>query len=149
MSTSTRTPQPDSEPPVTVEMFVPNVEETMRWYETTLEFRTVHHEQGVFAAVQFEAVLLFFAAASHYHGKRARGSDYDPSKAGHGVEIRIMVKDVNAFYERVRRQNLPVIMDIQSRYYGLRDFIFEDANGFHIRIASPTESEGQRKVGPR
>jgi uncharacterized glyoxalase superfamily protein PhnB len=123
--------------PVTVEMFVPSVEETMKWYESSFGFRITHHEQGVFAAVQLENVQLLFAAASYYQGKRARGGNYNPSLAGHGVEIRIVVKDVDAFYERVKRLGIPIIFDIESRYYGLRDFIFEDRNGFHIRVASP------------
>lgn len=121
------------EPAVTVEMFVPSVEEIARWYEQSFGFRTVHHEAGVFAAVQFEEVQLFFAAATLYRGKRGA---YDPSKVGHGIEIRILVKDADAFYERVKKLNLTIVLDIETRYYGLRDFIFEDVNGFHLRVAS-------------
>ena len=104
-----------------------------------LNFRMVHHEPGVFSAVKYDDdVLLMFADSSHYSGNRAKGSSYDASMVGHGVEVRIMVHDVDAFYENVNRTGVPIILDIESRYYGLRDFIFEDVNGFHIRVASPS-----------
>jgi len=131
-------PRKDDVAAVTAEMFVPSVEETVRWYEKELRFWKVRHEEGVFAAMQFEDAQLLFAAASLCRGQPGT---YDSSKVGHGIEIRIMVKDVDAFYARVKRLGLPIILDIKTRYYGLRDFIFQDLNGFHLRIASFGEEQ--------
>ncbi len=107
-------------------------------YESKLDFRMIHHEPGVFSAVQYDDAVLMFADSSYYSGARARGREYDATMVGHGVEVRIMVADVDVFYERVKQAGLPIILDIESRYYGLRDFIFEEVNGFHIRVASPS-----------
>ena len=124
-------------PAVTAEMFVSSVEETAQWYSESFGFKTVRHEEGVFAAVQYEEVQLLLAAASLYRGT------YDPSKVGNGIEIRIIVKEVDAFYKRVKELGLPIILDIETRYYGLRDFTFRDKNGFHLRVASLAEKAKQ------
>lgn len=33
-----------------------------------------------------------------------------------------------------------IALDIGDRYYGLRDFIIEDPNGYRLRFASPKSS---------
>ena len=126
----------DSTNPVTVEMFVFDVEKTARWYESTLGFRITQLEPGVFAAVRYEDAMLMFADSSLYSGKRTWGREYDASIVGHGIEVRVMVADVDSFYQHARQAGLPIISDLDDRDYGLRDFVFEEVNGFHIRVAS-------------
>jgi uncharacterized glyoxalase superfamily protein PhnB len=54
-----------------------------------------------------------------------------------GLDVRIVVADVDAVYRRARAANVHVVHDIADRYYGLRDFVVQDADGYRIRFAAP------------
>jgi len=48
-----------------------------------------------------------------------------------------MVPDVDAIYKRCDENTVAIVHDIGVRYYGLRDFIISDPNGFRLRFAAP------------
>ncbi|MEJ5366310.1 MAG: NUDIX domain-containing protein [Desulfosoma sp.] len=56
--------------------------------------------------------------------------------------IRVMVPDVEAIYERARKSGHPIVTPLADRYYGLKDFVVAGPDGIHLRFATfRTEKE--------
>ena len=120
--------------PLAVELFVPNVAEATRFYADTLGFtvlRTDPPGEPVFAIAHLGEAVLMFMHDPFYAGTRA-----DLDYRGAGIDVRLMVPDVDAVYERIRAAGVDVMNPIGDRDYGLRDFIMRDPFGFRLRFAS-------------
>jgi uncharacterized glyoxalase superfamily protein PhnB len=120
--------------PLAVELFVPDVAEATRFYAATLGFtviRTTPPNEPVFAIAHLGEAVLMFMHDPFYAGTRA-----DLDYRGAGVDVRLMVPDVDAVYERIRAAGVEVMNPIGDRDYGLRDFIMRDPFGFRLRFAS-------------
>jgi len=52
------------------------------------------------------------------------------------ANIRVMVPNVNEHWKLANEIGAPIIIPISDRYYGLRDFIIADPDGFGVRFAS-------------
>ncbi len=57
------------------------------------------------------------------------------------ANVRVMVADVDAYWERALRMGARVLSPIADRYYGLRDFTVADPDGFGVRFATRLASE--------
>ena len=124
--------------PITVELFVPDVEAGVRFYTEKLGFDLLRLErgtiegcqQGTFAVVGLERAALLIA-----HRSLEGGLALPPG--GGAIDIRIVVDDVDALYGRARDSGVDIVQELADRDYGLRDFIVRDPNGFRLRFASP------------
>ncbi len=56
------------------------------------------------------------------------------------ANVRIMVPDVDAYWERARELGARVFAEIGDREYGLRDFTILDPDGFGLRFGTWTGS---------
>ncbi len=54
-----------------------------------------------------------------------------------GLILNFEVEDVDKEYQRVKANNLPMILDIQDEDFGQRHFIIADPNGVLIDIIKP------------
>ncbi len=120
--------------PLSVELFVPDVTEATRYYANTLGFTVLRMTPGqepIFAIASLGEAVVMFMHDRFYAGARA-----DLDYRGAGVDVRLMVPDVDAVYERVREAGVEVMNPIGDREYGLRDFIMRDPFGFRLRFAS-------------
>lgn len=124
-------------PPVAPELFVPDVEAAIRFYTERLGFTLRRKDTGRgftdFAELALDEAAVMFAHESLFHG----GGALSAADRGGMVDIRIMVRDVDATWRRAREHGVTVVLDIADRPYGLRDFIVRDLNGFRIRFAAP------------
>ena len=124
--------------PITVELFVPDVEASARFYTEKLGFELMRMERGstdggeraTFAVVGLERAAFLIA-----HKSLEGGLAMPPG--GGNIDIRIVVEDVDSVYGRARDNGVDIVQDIAERDYGLRDFIVRDPNGFRLRFASP------------
>ena len=120
--------------PLSVELFVPDVTEATRYYANTLGFTVLRMTPGqepIFAIASLGEAVVMFMHDRFYAGTRA-----DLDYRGAGVDVRLMVPDVDAVYERVREAGVEAMNPIGDREYGLRDFIMRDPFGFRLRFAS-------------
>ncbi len=62
--------------------------------------------------------------------------DLPPPPAHPQANIRVMVPDVDACWERAQAIGAPVLASIEDRYYGLRDFTILDPDGFGVRFGT-------------
>jgi len=52
------------------------------------------------------------------------------------ANVRVMVPNVDQCWSLANELGAPIILPIADRYYGLRDFIISDPDGFGVRFAS-------------
>ena len=130
---------PDRElTPVAPELFVPDVEAAVRFYVERLGF-TLLRQEGQGAAATFAVVALGPATILIAHDSHYGAMGGTPAGArGVGLDVRIMVPDVDGVERQARANGVPVVHAIANRYYGLRDFIVRDPYGYRLRFASPS-----------
>ena len=122
--------------PIAPELFVRDIDASLRFYVDQLGFRTVRRESG-FAVVSLGDAHLLLATPDE--AAPAMESWLASGPRGIGLDIRIMVDAVDALYQRASASGATVVREIDDRAYGLRDFIIADPDGFLLRFASPIE----------
>jgi uncharacterized glyoxalase superfamily protein PhnB len=85
----------------------------------------IARDEGDFAELRWETSLLFIEEVA----------DTAPPVREVG-NIRIMVEDVDLYWDRARESGARIIRPIADRYYGLRDFTLGGPDGLGLRFAS-------------
>jgi catechol 2,3-dioxygenase-like lactoylglutathione lyase family enzyme len=116
--------------PTAPELFVRDVERSVAFYTECLGF-TVLRKEPDFAVIALGQSHVLIAAEAHTSAEWLKAG-----ARGIGMNTRIMVDDVDAVYQRAKAAGVPIVQDIADRYYGLRDFIVADPDGFMLRFAS-------------
>ena len=132
---------PQEAVPITVELFVPDVEASVRFYTEKLGFDLIRmereavsgRERATFAVVGVGNAVMMLADERFY----VRGGEGLATPRGVGIDTRIVVDDVDAMYRRAMDNGVTIVHDIGDRPYGLRDFIIRDPDGFRLRFAAP------------
>ena len=122
---------------VAPEFFVRDVDVSVAFYVDVLGFTLVRAEpEGGpphnFAVVARGAVEFLFAHEA-FLGSETRAALSHPRASG--VDIRVMVADVDAVYARARERGAKILHHVKDQMYGLRDFTLADPDGFRIRFA--------------
>lgn len=120
--------------PIAPEFFVPDVEAAVAAYQEVLDYTLLRKEgePAAFAIGHIHGATIMFMLDRWYTGPRA-----ELDGRGAGLDIRVMVPDVDAYRERVGAAGWSVMHELGDREYGLRDFIVRDPDGFRLRFASP------------
>jgi len=123
--------------PIAPELFVPDVDAAVSFYTDVFGYTLLRKEgaPATFAIGHIHGATIMFMHERWYAGPAG-----ELDRRGTGVDIRVMVPDVDAVYERVRAAEQKVLHEIADRDYGLRDFIVRDPNGFRLRFASPLQT---------
>jgi len=126
--------------PVCPELFVPDVGAAIDFYTGKLGFTLYRVDPpgepgpaSEFAILTLGRAVVMFAKDDLY---AAMGGSTE-SPRGVAIDVRIMVDDADAMYNRCRESGVEIVYDIADRYYGLRDFVITDLNGFRLRFAAP------------
>jgi catechol 2,3-dioxygenase-like lactoylglutathione lyase family enzyme len=114
-----------------VEVYVRNLDLALGFYRS-LGFEVVSREGG-FATVAWEGHELFLDEQPRF--------EPPPSPQ---ANVRVMVPDVDAWWERANGTGARVLAPIADRDYGLRDFTIADLDGFGIRFAARIEGPEER-----
>lgn len=105
------------------ELFVEDLQRSLAFY-TALGF-LVQRADDHFAVLRWEDSLLFLDQ-QHLENRPAHA----------GMNIRILVPDVDNYWDMVQAAGYPVLQAIDNRYYGLRDFTISDLDGFGVRFGT-------------
>jgi catechol 2,3-dioxygenase-like lactoylglutathione lyase family enzyme len=89
---------------------------------------------GDFVELIWEDHRLFLAELSAF--RDAHGAALAAPSAFPLANVRVMVPDVDEYWERANRIGARVVIPVADRYYGLRDFTIADPDGFGVRFAS-------------
>ena len=122
--------------PIAPELFVRDIDASLRFYVEQLGFRTIRRESGFAVVALGDAHLLL---ATPDETVPAMASWLASGPRGVGIHIRIMVDAVDALYQLASASGATVVQELDDRAYGLRDFIVADPDGFLLRFASPIE----------
>ena len=107
-----------------VEVFARDIEASKRFYQQ-LGFE-LHEDRGDFVVFTWEEHQFYLDARP----------DQPPATTQPQANMRIMVPNVDDYWQRVQDLGTPVISPIQNRGYGLRDFTVLDPDGFGLRFGS-------------
>ena len=122
---------------LTPNLLVANVERSLAFYVDTLGFErgmTVPDTSPfVFAAVTSGPVELFFndreTAIKEYPA-------FDGKPIGATGTLFIEVEGVDALHDRLK-STVKIVMPIETKFYGMREFAIEDPDGYVITFAEP------------
>jgi catechol 2,3-dioxygenase-like lactoylglutathione lyase family enzyme len=127
----------DSIEQLVTEIVVRDIQRSTRFYRQ-LGFRVLR-DAGDFVELTWEDHQLYITELSAYHEiNREEIELLDPPKFPI-ANIRIMVPNVDHYWKLAKEIGAKVVIPIADRYYGLRDFIISDPDGFGIRFATPSQ----------
>uniref|UniRef100_A0A831ZYD0 NUDIX domain-containing protein n=1 Tax=Desulfacinum infernum TaxID=35837 RepID=A0A831ZYD0_9BACT len=104
-------------------VYVQDLEKSCRFF---VDFGfVVSRRDGPFVELRWEDALLFLVERP----------EAKPPETPVG-NIRVMVSDVEAIYEKARQSGYPIVTPLADRYYGLKDFVVAGPDGIHLRFAT-------------
>jgi uncharacterized glyoxalase superfamily protein PhnB len=110
---------------------VPDVSATVNWY-TSIGFKLVrrNEENGEinWASLSFGNSEVMFNAGGRASAEHRRD-----------VDLYITTDNLTELYLRLRNR-VPVVEDLHDAFYGMREFIIRDINGFWITFGQPISS---------
>ena len=120
------------------EVVVRDIRRSTEFYRR-LGFR-LHRDGGDFVELTWDDHLLFLAELSAFH----HVAEVEPTVPPWFpvANIRVMVSNVDQYWNLAKELGAPVVLPIADRYYGLRDFTIADPDGFGIRFASQLAPPG-------
>lgn len=107
-----------------VELYVQDIIKSREFYQQ-FGFNLVREESN-FAVLQWEESRLYL--------ERIEGQPAAPTTTV--ANIRIMVLDVDRYWEKAQQLGLEVIRPIADRNYGLRDFTVRSPDGIGLRFGT-------------
>ena len=117
------------------EIVVRDIKRSTHFYHA-LGFQLLR-DGGDFMELGWEGHRLFLAEASAF----PEGDPLDvvlPSRFP-VANVRVMVPNVDHYWKLANEIGAKVIIPIDNRYYGLRDFTIADPDGFGLRFATTLE----------
>jgi lactoylglutathione lyase len=121
-----------------IELFVRDVEASIRFYERALGFQVERRESDYASLRRGDAVLGLAPVAKLPPTGESPGFTRERVSAtrGAGVEIVLEVDDLDAAIRRVDGAGYPVAERLQWRDWGLRDFRLLDPDGYYVRVTT-------------
>jgi lactoylglutathione lyase len=119
-----------------IELFVDDVDASIRFYQRALRFRVVRREAD-YASLQLGHAVLGLAPIAKLP---ADGEEPGFTRMrltgvrGAGVEIVLEVPDVDAAANAVEQAGYRLVEPVRERPWGLRDFRVVDPDGYYLRI---------------
>jgi lactoylglutathione lyase len=120
---------------LTPNLIVSNVEASLKFYREILGFEpamTVPDESPyVFAGVSNGSVEIFFndqKTVAHEYPKLA-------ASIGASLTLYMEVDSLQEVVERVQKAGAKISMPVTEQFYGMKEFAFEDRDGYTITIA--------------
>ncbi|MBU6349115.1 MAG: VOC family protein [Chloroflexi bacterium] len=98
-------------------------------------------DDGDFAIVAWEGHQLFLGELASFHNHEVEHVELPPIPPFPAAYLRIMVPNVDDYWQLVNAMGARILVPIADRYYGLRDFIFADPDGYGLRFASASKKE--------
>ena len=113
-----------------------DVRSTVTYYTNVLGF-TEHFTFGdppVYVGVVRDGVLLYIAQDAELASALKRGFGLHP-------EVFLWVQDIDTVFEEHKRHGATIFEDISDRAWDARQYVIEDPNGYHLKVAEPLDEE--------
>ncbi len=125
---------------ILVELHVPDFKRVKNFYGA-LGFKVVWErkpeDKKGYLVMQFNKNILCFWPGTESVWEQDYFKNFPKdTKKGYGVEIVIMVDDIDNFYNRVKKF-AKIVEELKTQPWGLKDFRAEDPFGFYLRFTEP------------
>lgn len=114
------------------EIVVSDMKRSVEFYRS-LGFKLLR-DGGDFVELTWEDHRLFLAELSAFH--EVEQVELAPSSEFPLANVRVMVPNVDDHWRVANEIGARIVIPIANRYYGLRDFMILDPDGFGVRFAS-------------
>ena len=129
----------DSTEQLVTEIVVRNIKRSTKFYRE-LGFEVLR-DAGDFVELTWEDHHLYIAELSAYHEIDNDDTELPEPPKFPLANIRVMVPNVDDYWKLVKEMGVQIVIPIADRYYGLRDFIISDPDGFGVRFATPSSQK--------
>ncbi|MEL7003344.1 MAG: VOC family protein [Bacteroidota bacterium] len=120
-------------------LYVPDVEKTMKFYESTFNFRqkllTPEHDYGELASGQTTLSFASLALANSNFDEEYLVSNH--KKPPFGIELAFTTNNVSALMEKALENGAHLVSEIETKPWGQHVGYVKDPNGFLIEICTP------------
>jgi catechol 2,3-dioxygenase-like lactoylglutathione lyase family enzyme len=129
----------DSTEQLVTEIVVRDIQRSTKFYRE-LGFQVLR-DAGDFVELTWENHQLYLAELSAYHDIDNDDAELPEPPKFPLANIRVMVPNVDHYWNLAKEMGVHIIIPIADRYYGLRDFIISDPDGFGVRFATPSSQK--------
>lgn len=120
---------------IRLELFVKDLQRSVDFYKNViqLELSSQNENSAMFKAENLNLLLTQEDVISNNH----YFSEIKTSRKGMGVEIILVVPDVQSYYQRICEMQIELESELKQREWGMTDFRLTDPDGYYLRITSP------------
>jgi catechol 2,3-dioxygenase-like lactoylglutathione lyase family enzyme len=118
-----------------VELCVSDFEQSITWFEHVLGFRVVARDANEYAELSRGETSLQLAANDAPYWEAERPHLLPPGQRGSGVEIVLLVDNVEAVYRQAQQAQADIVRPLADYPWHMRQFWVRHPDGFLIRPA--------------
>lgn len=127
---------------LTPNLIVEDVNKTVKYYQETFGFEIIMTvpDSGVFdfamlkldnVTIMFQAMKSFVEALPHYKYQKVGGT----------VFLYFDVENLDKIYDKAKVANAEIVVDINTTFYGTREFTMKDCDGYLLIFAEEQKKE--------
>ena len=118
-----------------VEICVSDFEQSIQWFENVLGFRVVAREEDEYAELRRGETSIQLASNHAPYWESERPHLLPPGQRGSGVEIVLVVDDVNVVYHQAQQAHAEIVREVADYPWHMRQFWVRHPDGYLIRPA--------------
>ena len=118
-----------------VELCVSDFEQSIAWFERVLGFRVVARDANEYAELACGETSLQLAADDAPYWKPERPHLLPPGQRGSGVEIVLLVEDVDEVYRQAQQAGTDIVRPLADYPWHMRQFWVRHPDGYLLRPA--------------
>src|SRR6266567_1270380 len=118
-----------------VEICVSDFEQSLKWFENVLGFRVIAFEANEFAELSRGETSILLATDDAPYWESERPRLLPPGQRGSGVEIVLLVENVDAVYRQAQQARADIVRPLADYPWHMRQFWVRHPDGYLIRPA--------------
>jgi catechol 2,3-dioxygenase-like lactoylglutathione lyase family enzyme len=118
-----------------VEICVSDLEQSITWFENVLDFRVIAREADEYAELSHGETSIQLAADNAPYWESERPRLLPPGQRGSGVEIVLLVENVDAVYRQAQQAKADIVRELADYPWHMRQFWVRHPDGYLIRPA--------------
>jgi catechol 2,3-dioxygenase-like lactoylglutathione lyase family enzyme len=118
-----------------VEICVSDFEQSIKWFEDVLGFRVVARDENEYAELSRGETSIQLAADRAPYWASERPRLLPPGQRGSGVEIVLLVENVDAVYRQAQQAQADIVRPLADYPWHMRQFWVRHSDGYLIRPA--------------
>jgi uncharacterized Zn finger protein/catechol 2,3-dioxygenase-like lactoylglutathione lyase family enzyme len=115
-----------------VEIYVSDFEQSLTWFENVLGFHVIALETNVFAELSCGETSILLAANDAPYWESERPHLLPPGQRGSGVEIILLVENVDAVYRQAQEAKAEIVRELADSPWHMRQFWVRHPDGYLI-----------------